>query len=71
MLYDCMVGDATLFHRTDMVEAAWKAAQPILDGWAENPPTDFPNYAPGDWGPKASEELMTRDNHTWWLEPKA
>src|SRR3984893_5648438 len=30
LLYDCMVGDSTLFHRSDMVEAAWEAAQPIL-----------------------------------------
>ena len=70
MIYDCMVGDSTLFHRTDMVEAAWKVAQPILDGWAAKPPTDFPNYAPGEWGPKAAQEMMTRDNHTWWVEPK-
>jgi glucose-6-phosphate 1-dehydrogenase len=69
MLYDCMVGDSTLFHRTDMVDAAWKAAQPIIDGWAANPPTDFPNYAPGEWGPPAAE-LITRDGHTWWVEPK-
>jgi len=71
LLYDCMVGDSTLFHRTDMVEAAWKVAQPILDGWAAHPPTDFPNYSPGDWGPAASEEIMTRDVHNWWVEPKA
>src|SRR5580698_631070 len=38
MLYDCMIGDSTLFHRTDMVDAAWKAAQPIIDGWAAHPP---------------------------------
>jgi glucose-6-phosphate 1-dehydrogenase len=66
LLYDCMVGDATLFHRTDMVEAAWTAAQPILDAWAEHPPDDFPNYAAGEWGPAAADALMARDNHRWW-----
>src|ERR1700724_204599 len=65
LLYDCMVGDSTLFHRSDMVEAAWEAAQPILDAWANNPPKDFPNYAAGSWGPKAAEELLERDNHKW------
>ena len=45
MLYSCMLGDATLFSRTDLVEAAWRIAQPILDAWAANPPADFPNYA--------------------------
>ena len=68
LLYDCMVGDSTLFHRTDMVEAAWKVADPILDAWGNNPPKDFPNYVPGTWGPPAAELLMKRDNHEWWTE---
>ena len=71
LLYDCMVGDSTLFHRTDMVEAAWKVAQPILDYWNAHPPVDFPNYPSGEWGPPAAQELMSRDNHTWWTEHKA
>jgi glucose-6-phosphate 1-dehydrogenase len=70
MLYDCMVGDSTLFHRTDMVDAAWKAAQPIIDGWSAHPPVDFPNYAPGEWGPAAAQDLITRDGHNWWVEPE-
>jgi glucose-6-phosphate 1-dehydrogenase len=70
LLYDCMVGDSTLFHRTDMVEAAWEAAQPILDAWGDNPPRDFPNYASGSWGPAAADELMARDHHNWWYSHK-
>jgi glucose-6-phosphate 1-dehydrogenase len=31
MIYSCMTGDATLFSRTDLVETAWRIAQPILD----------------------------------------
>ena len=33
MLYSCMHGDATLFSRSDLVETAWRIAQPILDAW--------------------------------------
>src|SRR5581483_4819313 len=33
LLYDCMMGDSTLFQRADMVEAAWAAVQPVLDVW--------------------------------------
>jgi glucose-6-phosphate 1-dehydrogenase len=66
LLYDCMVGDATLFHRSDMVDAAWEAAQPILDAWGNHPPTDFPNYAAGTWGPPAADDLLARDQHRWW-----
>jgi glucose-6-phosphate 1-dehydrogenase len=70
LLYDCMVGDSTLFHRSDMVEAAWEAAQPILDAWGNNPPNDFPNYAGGTWGPAAADELLARDQHKWWYAPE-
>jgi glucose-6-phosphate 1-dehydrogenase len=58
-----MVGDASLFHRSDMVEAAWEAAAPILEAWNNNPPTDFPNYAAGTWGPAAALRLTERDQH--------
>jgi len=68
LLYDCMVGDSSLFHRSDMVEAAWEAASPILEAWNNNPPSDFPNYAPGTWGPEAATRLIERDHHHWWSE---
>ena len=66
LLYDCMVGDPTLFHRADMVEAAWKIADPICGAWAEHPPLDFPNYAPGTWGPPEARRLLARDGRDWW-----
>jgi glucose-6-phosphate 1-dehydrogenase len=69
LLWDCMEGDTTLFHRSDMVEAAWEAAQPILDAWSESPPKDFPNYAAGSWGPAEADKLMARDDHKWWYGP--
>ncbi len=65
LLYDCMVGDSTLFHREDMVEAAWRTATPILDVWRSLPPRDFPNYAAGAWGPPAADELIQRDGWRW------
>src|SRR5215831_18161612 len=66
LLYDCMVGDTSLFHRSDMVEAAWAAASPILEAWNNNPPTDFPNYVSGTWGPDAALRLIQRDNRQWF-----
>jgi glucose-6-phosphate 1-dehydrogenase len=65
MLYSCSHGDATLFSRGDLVEAAWRVAQPILDRWAEAPP-DFPNYARGSWGPTAAADLLTKDGRRWY-----
>ena len=65
LLYDCMIGDATLFQRADMVEAGWDVITPILDVWQALPPRNFPNYASGSWGPEAADELLARDGREW------
>ncbi len=65
LLYDCMLGDATLFRRADMVEAGWKAVQPVLDVWSALPPRNFPNYPAGSWGPKEADDLIERDHRRW------
>ena len=59
-----MNGDATLFSRTDLVETAWRIAQPMLDYWKQDQPT-FPNYAAGSWGPKAAYDLIENDGRKW------
>ncbi len=64
LLYQCMTGNATLFSRTDLVESAWRATQPILDTWAETP-ADFPNYPAGPWGPKEAWDMLDRDGRRW------
>ena len=33
LLLDCMIGDATLFTRTDEVEAAWAVIDPLIAFW--------------------------------------
>jgi glucose-6-phosphate 1-dehydrogenase len=65
LLYDCMIGDATLFQRADMVEAGWNVIDPVLDVWKALPPRKFPNYAAGTWGPAESEQLLQADNRQW------
>ena len=65
LLYDCMIGDATLFQRADMVEAGWNIVDPVLDVWTALPPRRFPNYVAGSWGPKESDELLQRDGRKW------
>jgi glucose-6-phosphate 1-dehydrogenase len=51
LLLDAILGDATLFSHRDGVEATWALFTPILDAWAKNPDTSFPNYSAGAWGP--------------------
>ena len=65
LLYDCMIGDATLFQRADMVEAGWSVITPMLDVWQALVPRDFPNYAAGTWGPEAADDLLARDGREW------
>jgi len=65
LLYDAMLGDATLFQRADMVETGWCVVQPILDVWKALPPRRFPNYPAGTWGPPEAEELMSRSGREW------
>jgi glucose-6-phosphate 1-dehydrogenase len=65
LLYDCMIGDATLFQRADMVEAGWSVITPMLDVWQALAPRDFPNYAAGTWGPEAADDLLARDGREW------
>jgi len=65
LLYDCMIGDQTLFQRADMVEAGWRILDPVIDVWRALPPRNFPNYPSGSWGPKEADDLMERDGRQW------
>lgn len=65
LIYDVMIGDATLFQRADNIEAGWRVVQPILDVWGSEPAADFPNYRAGSEGPKAADQLLARDGRTW------
>ena len=65
LIHDCMSGEATLFSRTDLVETAWRIAQPLLDSWANESASEFPNYPVGSWGPKSAFDLIERDGRKW------
>ncbi|HEY3755786.1 MAG TPA: glucose-6-phosphate dehydrogenase [Opitutaceae bacterium] len=67
LLGDVMRGDQTLFMRADQVEAAWNILMPILDAWKTSPPSDFPNYAAGSWGPDSAQTLLVQPGHRWAL----
>jgi len=66
LLYDAMIGDSTLFHRADMVEAAWSVVTPVLELWKTLEPRAFPNYpACTSWGPAEADELLRKDGREW------
>ena len=53
LLGDAMAGDATLFARQDVVEAAWRIVDPVIHG-----PSDLWEYEPGTWGPPQADKLV-------------
>lgn len=65
LLLDSLRGDPTLFARADEVEAAWEIVEPVIEKWAAEKSTDFPNYAAGSAGPAAADELLARDGRRW------
>ncbi len=65
LLLDAMRGDATLFSRSDWVEASWAWIDPIIQYSEKHPPRDFPNYAPGTAGPRTCDQWMEQDRRSW------
>jgi glucose-6-phosphate 1-dehydrogenase len=60
LLYDCLIGDSTLFQRADMIEASWAVVDPALQS-----PKALAFYAAGSAGPEAADALLARDGHSW------
>ena len=65
LLYDCMTGDQTLFHRADMVDAGWRVVEPILDVVGAKPDDLLYEYSAFSWGPPAADALLARDGRAW------
>jgi glucose-6-phosphate 1-dehydrogenase len=55
LLLDALIGDSTLFARSDEVESAWAIVDPVLQRREEYPVHE---YAPGSWGPAAADALF-------------
>ena len=64
LLLDALVGDATLFIRTDEVEQAWRIVDPLLQAWEKD---DVPvaKYEAGTWGPQEADQLIEADGRRW------
>jgi glucose-6-phosphate 1-dehydrogenase len=71
LLLDCMQGDATLYARSDEVEASWSFITPILEAWQENPDIRLYGYPAGSWGPKEACTLFANRDADWRYPGKA
>lgn len=65
LLLDVMLGDATLFTRSDEVEAAWSFTDQIIAGWKEAAVRNLPLYEAGTWGPHGADDFIQEDGRTW------
>ncbi len=66
LLLDALQGDASLFTRSDEIEASWQHVDPIAEGWERDP--DAPPlavYEPGSMGPEEAEAFLRRDGRVW------
>ena len=65
LLLDCLIGDATLFTRSDEVQAQWAFTTRILEAWQTYSVRHLPVYEGGTWGPPGSDEFINKDGKSW------
>jgi glucose-6-phosphate 1-dehydrogenase len=64
LLGDALAGDATLFARQDVVEAAWAIVEPVI----HSPGATLVEYEPGTWGPPQADALV-QEVGGWHFSP--
>ena len=65
LLLEALAGDASLFTRSDAIEAAWRLLDPILQGWEKQGSPSLVVYPAGSWGPAEADTLLRRDGREW------
>jgi glucose-6-phosphate 1-dehydrogenase len=67
LLLEALDGDASLFTRSDGIEASWRMVDPVIQGWeaCNDPPLNI--YQVGSWGPTDADQLLARDGRRWRL----
>jgi glucose-6-phosphate 1-dehydrogenase len=65
LLLEALDGDASLFTRSDGIEASWQLVDPILKGWEDQNTPPLVIYPQGSWGPGEADQLLERDGRQW------
>jgi glucose-6-phosphate 1-dehydrogenase len=65
LILDVLLGDATLFTRSDEVRAAWGFTDKIIKAWEQSPVKNLPVYEAGTWGPAGSDDFIGCDGRSW------
>ena len=64
LLLDALLGDPTLFIRSDEVAQAWRIVDPVLEAF-EGGDLPLARYEAGTWGPPEADHLLDRDGRRW------
>jgi glucose-6-phosphate 1-dehydrogenase len=67
LILEALDGDASLFTRSDGIEASWKMVDPIIRGWEAHNDPPIQIYPVGSWGPADADHLLARDGRRWRL----
>lgn len=65
LIWDCMLGDSTLFTRRDEVEASWEFVTRIITGWQQRGHEPLSSYQAGTWGPAQADEFIAPGGRRW------
>jgi len=65
LLLEALNGDASLFTRSDSINAAWRLLDPVIQGWETQGDPPLATYPVGSWGPEAADRLVNRDGRRW------
>lgn len=64
MILNAIIGDRSLFLRSDEVDLAWKVVDPVIKKWSEQ--KDFIHTHPaGTWGPEEGNVIFDDPCHIW------
>lgn len=64
LILDALVGDPTLFIRSDEVDQAWKICDPVLSAWTDGQ-APLARYEGGTWGPREADDLLGVEGRHW------
>lgn len=65
LLLEALEGDASLFTRSDGIEAAWRIIDPLVEYNQTHPDSMVYTYPHGSWGPIEADELLSKAGHRW------
>jgi glucose-6-phosphate 1-dehydrogenase len=67
LLLEALRGEASLFTRSDGIEASWKLIDSITSGWEKDGVPELALYRRNSWGPSEANALLAQDERLWRL----